>query len=699
MSFSADRLYELLPMIYRLKDGDQGKPLKALLGVIGEQIAGLEENLEQLYDDQFIETCADWVVPYIGGLLGYEPVYAIKRLLANQRAEVANTIGYRRRKGTAAMLEQLAHDVTDWPTRAVEFFQHLQWHQHMNHIRPQHYGVPVLRDTLQLEYLTTAFDSANRTVDVRRIETDGGRFNIPNIGLFVWRLQVYGVERSIAPGLDDRRFFFSPWANNMQLYNRPEAEVAMAHLAEPIETPMPMSRLLLQKHKAQNQLDRYYGSDKSLFVRVNNGDVLVSDIHICSLEDSSATTWEHVPDSGVALDPQLGRLALGDSYGANPLVEVAYHYTFSEDMGGGDYERAASFVEDLSPNVTVHTGQTLQSGINALPGHGVVEITDNSRYEEAPSVTVAASEALEIRAMNEARPVCFLTGDFTVDGAADGVAILNGLWIGNGRVHVPPGSALKRLVIRHCTLVPGLALKADGEPQFSTSPSIVVESETTELIIEQSIVGAIRVHQNSACSIRDSIVDATDETHTAYAHVDDNAGGGVLAVTNSTMIGKVHAQRFELVSNSILEAALAPVDSWQTAVMAVQKQQGCVRFSYVPLGSRTPRRYRCQPEIAVLQAIAAAEKTNPLLSAADKSAIADFVAARIHPVWQARRYGKPAYMQLAQACAKEIVTGAEDEAEMGVFHDLYQPQRLANLRIRLQEYLRFGLEAGVIFMS
>jgi hypothetical protein len=32
---------------------------------------------------------------------------------------------------------------------------------------------------------------------------------------------------------------------------------------------------------------------------------------------------------------------------------------------------------------------------------------------------------------------------------------------------------------------------------------------------------------------------------------------------------------------------------------------------------------------------------------------------------------------------------------MGAFHDLFQPQRLTNLNVRLQEYLRVGLEAGV----
>ena len=36
---------------------------------------------------------------------------------------------------------------------------------------------------------------------------------------------------------------------------------------------------------------------------------------------------------------------------------------------------------------------------------------------------------------------------------------------------------------------------------------------------------------------------------------------------------------------------------------------------------------------------------------------------------------------------------------MGVLRPLNQPQREANLRIRLDEYLRFGLHAGVFFAT
>ena len=63
MSFDVDRLYGLLPAVHRTRDADQGEPLKQLLGVIAEQIAILEEDIDQLYDNQFIETCAEWVIP------------------------------------------------------------------------------------------------------------------------------------------------------------------------------------------------------------------------------------------------------------------------------------------------------------------------------------------------------------------------------------------------------------------------------------------------------------------------------------------------------------------------------------------------------------------------------------------------------------------------------------------------------------
>jgi len=44
----------------------------------------------------------------------------------------------------------------------------------------------------------------------------------------------------------------------------------------------------------------------------------------------------------------------------------------------------------------------------------------------------------------------------------------------------------------------------------------------------------------------------------------------------------------------------------------------------------------------------------------------------------------------------EIREGADDESEMGVFHDLYRPQREANLLQRLEEFVPAGMDVGLL---
>jgi hypothetical protein len=68
---------------------------------------------------------------------------------------------------------------------------------------------------------------------------------------------------------------------------------------------------------------------------------------------------------------------------------------------------------------------------------------------------------------------------------------------------------------------------------------------------------------------------------------------------------------------------------------------------------------------------------------------------RVEPEFNSTQYGSPVYCQLTDTCATEITRGAEDESEMGVFHDLFQPQRASNLKARLAEYLPAGMEGAL----
>jgi hypothetical protein len=71
----------------------------------------------------------------------------------------------------------------------------------------------------------------------------------------------------------------------------------------------------------------------------------------------------------------------------------------------------------------------------------------------------------------------------------------------------------------------------------------------------------------------------------------------------------------------------------------------------------------------------------------------------VRPQFNSMRYGSPIYCQLALDCPEEITRGADDESEMGVFHDLFQPQRAINLRARLDEFTPAGMETGIIYVT
>lgn len=729
MNFDAQRLYELLPAIYRIRDHDAGEPLHELLKVIAKQVGVIEEDLQQLYDDQFIETCADWVVPYIGDLIGYRALHGVAPRISSPRAEVANTIGYRRRKGTASMLEQLARDVTGWPARVVEFFELLQTTQYMNHIRLHNAVTPDMRRWEPLERLGGAFDRLARTVEVRRIATRTGRYNIPNIGIFLWRVQPFRLQESPAFPVDpaNNRFLFSPLGNNAPLFTRPQAEDRITHLATPLNVPEPISRRVLQAY-----LKEYYGADdagqevadRSFVIKVGATLLPRNQIKTCDLSDDGSGNWAHHPIDLIAVDPVLGRMTFPPSQSPASDVRVTFHYGFAAEIGGGPYERADTFAElDVNhalhsvrkdaPSSTPGVHATIQAALNVvqLTG-GVVEIADNGRYTETLHIDAAPSVSIELRAANEQRPTLVLNKDFEITGSPGCSVTLNGLLISAsdsapasspGIVRItnasPAAPGQLQLRLRHCTLVPGLFLDVEGEPQRPDTPSLVVDTDNVAVEIDKSILGGVRLRPGSELVASDSIVDSTSTHHVAYSDIDDLAAGGTLSLRECTVIGKIHAEMLKLVSNSILHASLATSgETWTTPIRATRKQEGCVRFSYVPMASIVPRRYRCQPDLAITTEIERVEKeTGAKLDAIQRAAVRTAIEAWLVPGFMALRYGRPDYALLRESCPQQIRGGAGDESEMGVFHGLYQPQRETNLRVRLDEYLRFGLEAGIFF--
>jgi hypothetical protein len=679
MSADASRLYELLPAVYRLRDdegvGGTAGVLRGLIDVIAEELAVLEEDLAQLYDDQFIETCAEWVAPYIGDLLGYRTLNGLIDEVGSARAEVANTIAYRRRKGTAAVLEQLARDVTGWDARAVEYFQLLATTQYMNHVRPRAGGWFDVRLADSTPRVDGPFDAAAHTADVRRIASGRGRHNIGNIGIHAWRLRDYPLRDVPAEkfaAAADRRYLFNPLRSLLPLFSHPEPEESITHIAERHNVADAITR-----RELWDRLDSLY--PRSIEVTVDGTTLPSSAVAASDLSDV-AGGWAYPAVDQVLVDPVLGRLALPDNLTvagaalnmANPVV--SFSYGFPANLGGGPYPRLATFSPGLGLPTSVAPPTKIATALAALVGSGAIEVSGNGRLDETLKISAADGIRIELRAAEGSRPTINLATDLEIELGNGAEVTLNGFVLTGAALRVPTTSRAGRLRLTHCTLVPGIGLDLGGAPSQPGNPSVVVQSSRTALELDHCIVGGLRVNENAAVRIKDSIVDANGPSRVAYAAPTGKAAGGELEITGSTVIGKVHARILSLVSNSIIAARLSETDTWDHPVAAERRQQGCIRFSFVPPGSRTPRRHRCQPA-----------------NEAD--------ALRMQPQFVSEQYGDPAYCQLSLRCLPEIRTGADDESEMGAYHHLFTPQRETNLHIRLEEYLRFGLEAGVAYAT
>ena len=762
--YMPERLYKLLPAFHQVRDADQGEPLRALLAVIEGELERIEGDTSALYDNWFIETCEEWVVPYIGDLLGVRPIHGVESAGVSTRAYVANTIAYRRRKGTAVVLEQLARDVTGWPARAVEFFTRLATTQHMNHVRLGPPATPSVRDAATAKLADGPFDAFSHTLEVRNAATHGGRFNIPNIGIYLWRLRSHAVGAG-DPGDQSPDFasarlqgtFWSihPVGCDSPLFNAPRTETTITHLAEEQNVPGELRRLALnaELERLRQGVTRpapVFMTDSDpvlrIFARLAGETVPVEvpreDIYLCEIPDDVELA-SPVPRA-VALDPARGRLAFPTALDVQ-AVWTQSSYGFSGDLGGGPYDRSAA-VRAANQTVAIDVSAAgdvggffdagvWQAGVSHLtpddgsgtlfpslrdavaawnlqpPGRtGVIVLMDSLSDVDVPGSPPQSleieigeeSELLIVAGEWQLEPIpgappgsvrrvpghfdaqqirAHFVGNLTVRGsaAADsanaGACFINGLLI-EGQFAVVPGN-LGILGLAHCSLIPGrggLVVPPGG-------------NERLGLVIDHSNCAAITVPDPiRLVEISDSIVG--DDSGSPDLSVD--ASQTALSLLRSTFFGGVLA--LSLNASDCIFAGI---------VEAVRRQTGCVRFSYVPPGSAVRRRYRCQPDLETATRIDALRQAAlpGVPPAADEDAIRIEVAALIRPLFVSRTYGDPGYGQLELRCADQIRTGAESGAEMGAFEFLKQPQREANLRDALAEYLRFGLEAGLFFVT
>lgn len=670
-AYYADKLWQLLPEVYRADDTDDPDtrgPLRELVARIGVQAAILRRSIDRLWDDQSIETSDDWVIPYIAQLLATNLVSA--QDARGQRIDVAKTIYYRRRKGTVAVLEEIAGDIAGWEARVVEFFRRLGRSRHGLDPEigwPQEAEQPNDAYSLQVaEGLTGpltqstiggtadlrhayggslthgAFDEYFHTVDLRRGRGNVGWYNISRFGVFLWRLYSFEVPETTPVPVKDcaGHFTFDPTGRTLPLFAaNSRSKVGFSAWVSPQEweMPTPIRKPLLE----ENTSDLY---PRSLAIQHQGSQV--DDL------------------TNVRIHPEIGRF-FTDPAAWPGRITTTYHYGFSSTIGAGPFDRRLLKRARLpapQPETTISGGSGLDAALGALPSTASLTIADSLTY--ASISDLAAVQEVTIRAAERQRPLVRMDGipaaDWQFTGIPGATLILDGLFVSGGDLIL--AGEFDRVRFSCCTLDPGTA----GEPPNVYRKSVddrdlrptrlIVTGSVRELIVDRSIVGPI-VEQGSGQIEKLTI---TDSIAQAVANEDAiQIRRGLAELSRVTLLGRANLHRLEA-NECILGED----------IQVRNTQDGCVRFSAWCSGSRIPRKYECV-------------EIPPAAS-----------------LFTSREFGQPGYCQLLETADRSIVhaqhratvsEGAEDDSEMGAFAREKNPIKRRSLAIKFEEYMPLGL--------
>lgn len=722
MSGSGDRIYPLIPAIYRQRDAALGGPLKALSKVLEIEYQSLQENIEALYDQWFIETCSQWAVPYIGGLLGVAGIDTPVANVPTQRTRVANTLGYRSRRGTSAILANVCADASGWPALPVEYFQRIITSVNVGAIELARSGAGAdnlrhatinIGDPRALAYLSGPFSRTTRTVSVGAINqpvlhvagSTPEYYNLPNLGLFFWRIPALPIVAA-APGKSDTsdtsRWTFHPLGIETPLLQAPVDRTSPWLAPGPANMPMAITRLMLagwldmwrQQARAKPPGSSTAGPPLGFTITVDGKPVLPAAISVsppCAAV--AADPLDVVPRVAAVVDPERGWFELsGEGVTPSSVVTVDWAWGQPGWIGGGGYDRDASMIPAdhativfLVSSAQPSNGDQSSEKTPAIYGSldavyaaflaqvaeklasleqfdVLIRILDSGTY---PSwhIDLPDQARLAIQALDGQRPTILAVAD--AEGVSLGFSshgrarvVLSGLLL-VGCLDVSGDLDLQLLDM---TVAPVVNAKHDVPAiRWELAPLSTSNEPTMELL--RCIVGPLVLGRHVRVTIAETIV--------------DGRGGRAISGPDRRLGAPL---RLRAVS------VLGDVDA-----LALDQAQDVIVTGQV----RAHRLARAVLK-AALFALALVNAADPLDDPA--------------PVWSrpsslppfpftSTRYGDPGYCQLRLDAGAKVLRGGTGGAELGAYSSLASGQRLANLEPLLTEYTPFGLEVGVFIMS
>lgn len=210
-----DLIYALIPEFHKRRDRaafaavpPEPQELLAFIEALAAPLAAVRQSIEELYGDLFIESAGESMLPALAASIGLEPVF--RGAEANRR-NLAAAMGWRRRKGTPAMLEEMGRVLFDRQMALREGWKTVMLTQDLN-IRRRERVMADLRPASVADRAAGPLADLMRLFDPRPVGPHSGHVHPLHLVHWAFPTQLHPLRRAacheLPPGADDRRFAF-----------------------------------------------------------------------------------------------------------------------------------------------------------------------------------------------------------------------------------------------------------------------------------------------------------------------------------------------------------------------------------------------------------------------------------------------------------------------------------------------------------
>ena len=701
--------------------------LQELLDRIGAQFAVLRRSIDRMWENQSIETCDDWVIPYIGDLLATRLVSCLDARA--QRLDVAKTIYYRRRAGTLGLLEELVADIAGRDARAVEFFRRLG--------RTRHQFDPPIGNAFVADAPAWAASTSYATGTIVANGPNaylcvgagisgagngpiGAGASIPDGGV-IWQFyQPIGAlipaviaglagadSRTPAGGFADLRnsnyaaantgTAFDEYAHTADLragsqsfgwYNISHVGLFIWWLqsfpiagATPVaSTSTPGVNPCFTFDPSGRQIPLFAPSSRTA---ASYGDDWVSPDAWQLPLAVSETLWAAYPDplypsafavlyGGGGAPAPVARQGLTihpeeglfSFIGTPPVGTVLTQYHFA--LLGAAGAGGQALPPPVGLTAQADTPLALATELGAIAGDITIEITNSITYPGLASPLDIGGNSVVLTAISGQRPMIRWAGggSLAIQGSGGNLTI-QGIWLQGADITLTGSFAT--VTLSFVTLDPGTA----GTPPAPLGTAIDgLSLAPVRLLIEASITDLVIANSITGPIATQGTGAIEQLTATDSIIQAVNTGGAAKDYALSTQLGTVSLARCTILGPSAIHRLNASECILDDVTIAADEQDGCVRFSAVAAGSQVHAPYR---SVAI--------------------------PAR-GPIFRSRDFGNPNYARLFRLAdnailqptsGETILGGAQNGSEMGVWQSEGITLTKRGLVLKFEEYAPLGV--------